>query len=166
MNWISQGKYNTRLEMKQEGFSENEIQAKEYYNAQVLQLLNERASYEDYLRIAQSEDLISKERWGFIAKNYQSDATEDLSYFNAPVHLVLGGQDINVDIEETERIYREKIPASLLSVSYFPKADHSMLSKKNAASPLRTYLTAVFFPRQLVEDQYLNDLNRFVKTQH
>ncbi|MFD5019899.1 alpha/beta hydrolase family protein [Paenibacillus sp. NPDC058367] len=165
VNWISQGKYNTRTEMKQDRFSEHEIKVKENYNAHVLQLLNERASYEDYLRIAQSEDLISKERWGFIAKNYQSDATEELSYFNAPVHLVLGGQDINVDIEETERIYREKIPANLLSVSYFPNADHSMLSKKNAASLLRTYLTAVFFPRQLVEDQYLDDLSRFVKTQ-
>lgn len=163
VNWISQGKYNTRLEMKQQGFSEYEIQAKEHDNAQVLQLLNERASYEDYLRIADSEDLISRERWTFITKNYQSDATEELSYFNAPVHLVLGGQDINVDIEETERIYREKIPASLLSVSYFPNADHSMLSKKNAASPLRAYLTAVFFPRLLLDDQYLNDLSRFVK---
>lgn len=165
VNWISQGKYNTRAEMKQGRFSEHEIKVKELYNAHILQLLNERASYEDYLRIAQSENLISKERWGFISKNYQSDATEELSYFNAPVHLVLGGQDINVDIEETERIYREKIPANLLSVSYFPNADHSMLSKKNAASPLRTYLTAVFFPRQLVDDQYLNDLTRFVKTQ-
>lgn len=164
VNWISQGKYNTRLEMKQQGFSEYEIQAKEHDNAQVLQLLNERASYEDYLRIADSEDLISRERWTFITKNYQSDATEELSYFNAPVHLVLGGQDINVDIEETERIYREKIPASLLSVSYFPNADHSMLSKKNAASPLRAYLTAVFFPRQLLDDQYLNNLTQFIKT--
>lgn len=79
--------------------------------------------------------------------------------------LEQSGQDINVDIEETERIYREKIPANLLSVSYFPNADHSMQSKKNAASPLRTYLTAVFFPRQLEDDQYLNDLSRFVKTQ-
>ncbi|WP_340003597.1 CocE/NonD family hydrolase [Paenibacillus sp. FSL K6-0276] len=165
VNWISQGKYNTRAVMKQEGLSEHEIKVNEHYNSQVLQLLNERASYEDYLHIAQSEDLIPRERWGFIAKNYQSDATEELSYFNAPVHLVLGGQDINVDIEETERIYREKIPASLLSVSYFPDADHSMLSKKNAASPLRTFLTAVLFPRQLVDNQYLNDLTQFIKKQ-
>jgi len=56
----------------------------------------------------------------------------------------------------------KKIPKNLLSVFYLPDADHSMLSKKNASSPLRTYLTAVFFPRHIVVEQYLDDLVHFV----
>ncbi|MDH6428336.1 alpha/beta hydrolase [Paenibacillus odorifer] len=162
IQWISQGQYNTRQEMILEGFSEQEIKKREDYNAQILLLLKEQASYEKYLRIAQSDDLISKEKWGFFAKNYQSDASGDLKNFTTPVHLVLGGQDINVDVEETERVYREKIPENLLSVFYIPDADHSMLSKKNALSPLRTYLTAVFFPRHIVVEPYLDDLVHFV----
>lgn len=78
IQWISQGQYNTRQEMILEGFSEKEIKKREDYNAQILLLLKEQASYESYLRIAQSDDLISKEKWGFFSKNYQSDASEDL----------------------------------------------------------------------------------------
>lgn len=162
INWISQGKYNTRKEMENEGYSQQEIIVKEDYNEQILQLLRKQSSYDVYLNFAQPDDLISKERWRFIAKNFQSDSSEELTNFYSPVHLVLGGQDINVDVEETERVYREKISSSLLSVSYFPDADHSMLSKENAASELRAYLTALFFPRKLVDDKYLIDLAQFV----
>ncbi|MRN52942.1 alpha/beta hydrolase family protein [Paenibacillus monticola] len=162
INWIAQGKYNTKAQMEQDGYSAQEIMEKETYNEQVLHLIQEQASYSTYLKFAQQNDLISKERWEFIAKNVQSDATEELAYFASPVHLVLGGQDINVDVLDTERVYRHKISSSLLSVSNLPNADHSMLKKALAKSELRTYLTAIFFPRKLFDDQYLNDLTQFV----
>lgn len=51
-----------------EGFSEQEIKKREDYNAQILLLLKEQASYESYLRIAQSDDLIPKENGVFSLK--------------------------------------------------------------------------------------------------
>ena len=76
---------------------------------------------------------------------------------------MLGGQDINVDVDNTDLIYRQSIQSNLLSVSFLPNADHSMLEKEMTASKLRTNLTAIFFPRNLFDDKYLNDLTQFVK---
>lgn len=70
INWLSQGKYFTRKQIEKDGFSEAEIQAQEAYNQQVLKLLEKHASYEEYLRIAQKSNLISRERWTFIGKNF------------------------------------------------------------------------------------------------
>lgn len=162
INWIAQGKFNTRKQMEIDGYSAQEIREEEQYNEQVLNILNEQSSYNNYLKLAPADDLISKDRWEFIVKNYASDATEELAYFRSPVHLVLGGQDINVDVMDTERIYRQQIPAHLLSVSFLPKANHSMLKKELAKSEIKTYLTALFFPKKLFDEQYLKDVTQFV----
>ncbi|MCL6602856.1 MAG: prolyl oligopeptidase family serine peptidase [Paenibacillus sp.] len=162
INWIAQGKFNTRKQMEMDGYSTQEIMEEEQYNEQVLNILNEQSSYNNYLKLAPADDLISKDRWDFIVKNYASDATKELAYFRSPVHLVLGGQDINVDVKDTERIYRQQIPSHLLSVSLLPNANHSMLKKELAKSEIKTYLTALFFPKKLFDDQYLKDVTEFV----
>ncbi|RUT48267.1 alpha/beta hydrolase [Paenibacillus anaericanus] len=162
INWISQGKYNTSKSLEREGYTKEEIEEVEQYDNQVLDLLKSQSSYEDYLLMADKDRLISEERWSFIKKNYQSDATEELKYINSPVHLVLGGQDINVDVNNTELMYRQNVQSDLLSVFILPDADHSMLKKDIATSTWRTYLTAIFFPRKLSDDKYLSDLTQFV----
>ncbi|WP_442601431.1 alpha/beta hydrolase family protein [Paenibacillus sp. KN14-4R] len=162
INWISQGKFNTRKQMEQEGLSTQEMIEKERYNEQILNLLKKRSSYEDYLQVAHTDDVISRERWGFITKNFESDATNELINFKSPVHLVLGGQDINVDVADTEQIYRQQIPTDLLSVTFLPEADHSMLKKEMVHSELRAFLTAILFPRKLVDEQYYKDLLHFL----
>ncbi len=106
--------------------------------------------------------MISKERWSFIRKNFLSDSTEELSHFHSPVLLVLAGKDINVDVKDTERVYHQKIPAELLSVIHLPEADHSMMDEKIARSKSLTFLTAVFAPRKLVNDEYLEILANYV----
>lgn len=152
VNWISQGQFNTRKELEREGVAPQEI----------LQLLKKQASYEEYLSIADPDDMISKERWSFIRKNFLADSTEELSHFHSPVLLVLAGKDINVDVKDTERVYRQKIPAELLSVIHLPEADHSMMDEKIARSKSLTFLTAVFAPRKLVNDEYLEILANYV----
>ena len=52
MNWLSQGQYYTRIEMKNDGCSEAEIQDKEAYDRQVRKLLERQASYEEDVQIA------------------------------------------------------------------------------------------------------------------
>ncbi|SDL50703.1 hypothetical protein SAMN05428961_105313 [Paenibacillus sp. OK060] len=138
INWITQGRYNTQQEMLQKGYTEEEITARQLYNDQVLQLIRNKATYDEYKLIANKDQLISKERWTFIVNNVESDATDGLVSFHSPVHLVLGGQDINVDVQETERVYRQMIPQSLLSVTKLPDADHSMLIIR--CCPLHWYI--------------------------
>lgn len=163
INWISQGKYNTNKSLEREGYSKEKIEKVEQYDHQVLELLKLQTSYDEYLKMADQDRLISKERWSFAQKNYQSDATKDLEYFNSPIHLVLGGQDINVDVHNTELVYRQNVQSDLLSISFLPNADHSMLKKEIASSKWYTNLTAIFFPRKLFDEKYLSDLTQFVQ---
>lgn len=162
INWITQGRYNTRQEMLQEGYTEEEITVKQIYNDQILQLIRNKATYDEYMHLADEEQLISKERWTFIVNNVESDATDGLASFYSPVHLVLGSQDINVDVQETERVYRQMIPQSLLSVTKLLDADHSMLPSSLVHSTFKTYVTALFAPRKLMDAHYLDDIVQFL----
>ncbi|WP_257031902.1 S9 family peptidase [Paenibacillus sp. E222] len=164
INWITQGRYNTRQEMLQEEYTREEITARQLYNDQVLQLIRNKATYDEYLHMANKEQLISKERWTFIVNNVESDATDGLASFHSPVHLVLGGRDINVDVQETERVYRQMIPQSLLSVTKLPDADHSMLPSSLVHSTFKTYATALFSPRKLMDAHYLDDIVQFLNS--
>ncbi|WP_046225363.1 alpha/beta hydrolase family protein [Paenibacillus dauci] len=164
INWIRQGRYNTRQEMLQSGASEQEIRHVEQQDQLVLQLLKRHASYADYLRITHPVDPISAERWTFIVRNYQSDASQELRNFHHPVHLILGTEDINVDVKETEHFYRHSIPNSLLSVTVLPGVDHSMVPSRLVHSSWQMMLTAIFFPRQVSSPAYLNDLEQFLST--
>ncbi|KAF6558624.1 alpha/beta hydrolase [Paenibacillus sp. EKM202P] len=165
VNWITQGQFNTRKELEQEGASPQQIKKRLDYDQKTLQLLKKHASYEEYLSMADPENIIPKERWSFIGKNFRSDSTKELSYFKSPVLLVLAGKDMNVDVKDTERVYRQKISPELLSVIHLPKVDHSMMNEQIAHSKSLTFLTAIFAPRQLVDDEYLKILADYV-SQH
>ncbi|MCG7407109.1 alpha/beta hydrolase [Paenibacillus sp. ACRRX] len=163
INWISQGQYNTRSEMLAEGKSEAEIQDKLAYNQQVRQLLEKHASYEEYVKIARENSLMSRDRWIFAGKNLLSDATDDLRNFNSPVLLMLGEDDINVDVKDTERVYRNVVKPELLRVAVFPDADHSMLAKQTANSNLRATLISLFAPRQITIPGYMDEIEQFLR---
>ncbi|WP_028545509.1 alpha/beta hydrolase family protein [Paenibacillus taiwanensis] len=162
INWISQGQYNTRSEMLAEGKSEAEIQDKLAYNRQVRQLLMKHASYEEYVKIARENSLMSRDRWIFAGKNLMADATDDLRNFNTPVLLILGEEDLQVDVKDTERVYRDIVKPDLLTVVVFPDADHSMLSKQTANSNLRATLISLFAPRQITIPGYMDAIEQFL----
>ncbi|MDR0268658.1 CocE/NonD family hydrolase [Paenibacillus sp.] len=163
INWLSQGEYNTRKEMEKDGASEAEIQEKLAYDRQVRKLLEKHASYEEYKNIARENSLMSKDRWNFVSKNFLSDATDDLHNFNSPVLLLLGGEDINVDMKDTERGYRNIVKPELLTVAVFPEADHSMLSKQTANSNLRALFISLFAPRQITIPGYMDEIEQFLQ---
>ncbi|WP_342476417.1 alpha/beta fold hydrolase [Paenibacillus sp. FSL H7-0350] len=163
INWLRQGAYHTRQQMLQEGKTETEIAAEKASNNEVRQLLAQRASYEDYLAAVKEDDPMTKERWTFVSKNYLSDAEQDLKQFRSPVLLLLGQQDIHVDWQETEQVYRKMIQPELLTVAVFPDAEHSMLSKKTADSSLRALMVSLFAPRQITVPGYMNQIEDFLK---
>ncbi|KMZ40868.1 MULTISPECIES: alpha/beta hydrolase [Bacillales] len=163
INWVSQGQYHTRKNMVIDGYSEAEIQDKEAYDQQVLTLLEKQAYYEEYVKIARETNLMAKDRWAFVSKNFLSDATDDLPNFNSPVLLILGGEDIHVDVKETERVYRDIVKPELLTVAVFPDADHSMLSKQTADSNMQAIIISLFAPRQITIPGYMDAIEQFLK---
>jgi len=162
INWITQGQYNSRKEMEKSGYTEAEIRDKERFDRQVLELLMGHASYDKYMEIARERNSMSRDRWTFVTKNFMSDATDDLRHFNSPVLLILGENDINVNVKETEKVYREIIKPELLTVAVFPDADHSMLSKETVDSNLRAILISLFAPRQITIPGYMDEIERFL----
>ncbi len=109
---------------------------------------------------------MSADRWRFVRTNYTSDAMSQLARIKVPVLLVLGAEDRNVDVAETERVYRARLSPNQLTVQTFADASHSI-----AKAPLdhhqgvRSFLVAVFAPRSLYAPGYLDSLRRFVETQ-
>jgi hypothetical protein len=69
-------------------------------------LLKAGASYAEYVSAAGPDNVMSKDRWNFVSKNYLAVATNDISNFNSPVLLLLGDHDIHVDVKETEEVYK------------------------------------------------------------
>ncbi|WP_409179139.1 alpha/beta hydrolase family protein [Brevibacillus fortis] len=163
INWIEQGLYNSRAEMKMKGYSEAEIQEKTAYDLKVNQLLKQHASYEDYLQIARKDRVMTKDRWIFAGKNFLSDATHDLPNFKTPVLLMLGAHDINVDYKNTEEGYRKMVKPELLTVKVFPDADHGAIHADIATSEVKSTLTFLFKPRQITVPAYHESIEQFLK---
>ncbi|UNK16020.1 alpha/beta hydrolase [Paenibacillus sp. N3/727] len=163
INWLSQGEYNTRMQMQHDGFTEANIEKAVAKGREVRKLLRKNASYDEYLKLVGEKDAMSKERWDFVGKNFLSDATDDLRLFRSPVLLLLGDKDINVDSKETEQVYRRIVPPELLTVTVFPDTEHRMMSTKTADSEFRALMISIFAPRQITVPEYLDEMEKFLK---
>lgn len=164
INWIDQGWYNTLAKMQKEGKTRKEQeQAKEEF-LWTLELLKKHASYQEYHGNEKADQSLSEERWSFILKNYQADATKDLEYFYSPVKLFLGGRDINVDSNNTKEVYEKVIPKNRLSVTMIPGTDHFMLREAYVDSEVLKIATAFFTPRQLAHPAYYAGIKEFLQS--
>ena len=167
INWLTQGEYNTRSQMSKEGRSSIEIEEQVKADNRIKDLLKAGATYDEYVIVADPEDVMSKDRWNFVSKNYLADATNDISNFNSPVLLMLGDHDINVDVKETEKAYKEQIsPSDLLYVKILKDTEHSMLSTATADSPARALLISLFAPRDITAKGYMEEITHFVHSNH
>lgn len=128
-------------------------------------------TYQDYLDwyallepdVAEFFSEASKDRWSFAERNNDLDARDTLSAMkDTPVLLLLGGQDDNVDVEDTERIYREILDGPCLDVIHYPDAEHNLLDHDGVALTL----TGIFEPRSIFADEMLSDVERFAARPH
>ena len=126
---------------------------------------------EQLARVESLDDLVvygeavglTDERWNFIRKNYRSDARADLETVDVPVLLILGGHDVNVDVADTESVYRELLDSpGQLVVKKYPEATHSLVEKNLEDSELMSTLVAVLAPRSLFAPGYLADQTAFL----
>ncbi|MEU0538956.1 CocE/NonD family hydrolase [Nocardia sp. NPDC005978] len=162
VNWLRQGEYNLLAELRHRGAGESDIAAALDRRAIGLRLLRENATYEQYLAAGYDPDPMSEARWNFVRANYLSDVTAVLPRLELPVLLVLGDDDLNVDVDETERTYRALLAPELLTVQRFPDASHSIAkaSYENDRD-WRATATALFAPRALYAPGYLDLLRDY-----
>jgi hypothetical protein len=105
----------------------------------------------------------SEDRWNFAERNNGLNARETLSaMLNTPVLLLLGGQDDNVDVDDTERVYREILGGPCLNVIRYPDADHNLLNHDDFV----LVVVGIFEPRSIFADGLLDDIERFAARRH
>ncbi|MFF5637089.1 alpha/beta hydrolase family protein [Streptomyces sp. NPDC012825] len=164
VNWLRQGRYNLLAELDRDGASDREKETALRRRDVVLDLLRRRASFAEYRATVGDAEGMTAARWAFIAKNHRSDATADLRAVpGTPMLLVLAGHDVNVDVAETEAVYREALPGTSLSIAHYPNATHSLVDHDVERSDWRLTATAIFAPRRLYTDHFLADQARFVE---
>ncbi|QIP82980.1 alpha/beta hydrolase [Streptomyces sp. Tu 2975] len=165
INWLRQGRYNLLAELRADGASAARTRAEIARSDTTRRLLERRATFEEYVRARGGDaDGMTAGRWGFISKNHTADATRDLRALRrVPVLLTLAGHDVNVDTADTERVYRKVLGAGgALRVTHHPDATHSLLKRSVEQSDLTLTLTALFAPRSLFADGFLDGQRQFL----
>ncbi|GGR54134.1 alpha/beta hydrolase family protein [Streptomyces roseolus] len=166
INWLRQGRYHLLAELRADGASASRTRAAIAKSDTTRRLLERHATFEEYLKTMGGDaDGMTADRWGFISENYTADAARDLRALrDVPVLLALAGHDVNVDVAETERVYREVLAAGdTLTAKRYPDATHSFLRQSVERSDVKTTLTALFSPRSLFADGFLDDQRQFLE---
>ncbi|MER6478411.1 alpha/beta hydrolase family protein [Streptomyces filamentosus] len=165
INWLRQGRYNLLAELRADGASAARTKAEIAKSDTTRRLLTRHATFEEYVTTMGGDpDGMTADRWNFISENYTADATQDLRALRGvPVMLTLADHDINVDTADTERVYRKVLDTGgALTVKRYPDATHSLLKQSIEQSGLKTTLTALFSPRSLFADGFLDGQHQFL----
>ncbi|OEJ28655.1 hydrolase [Streptomyces agglomeratus] len=164
VDWQQQGRYNLLAGLRRDGASQDDTHTALRRRETTLRLLRQGATFEQYRTAVGDTDGMTAERWRFIAKNYRSNASEDLRAMRGtPTLLVLAGHDINVDVADTEAAYRRILPPASLTVRHYADATHSLVDNAVENSEPRLTLTAVFAPRRLYAAGFLADQRNFLE---
>lgn len=125
-NWLEQGRYYAIQEANNEELDDTQLPnaLKEY--EQSITSLKKHPSYEEYLH-ENKGDAMSQERFEFVFRNFQADASLAYQKVAVPMLLIWGQEDLNVDAQH-EYIAHKKAPHPLIDVQLIPKASHGLLN--------------------------------------
>lgn len=164
INWLRQGRFNLLAELRAGGASRAKVQAAVARSETIRALLREGATFEQLKASGMDLDGMTPDRWRFVSRNHTSDATRELAAGHAPVLLLLGGHDLNVDVAETEATYRRLLTEpGELRVERYADATHGMVREVIEGSEWRLSLYAIFAPRSLFTARYLSDMRHFLE---
>lgn len=155
------------------GASKTEREVARTYNETNRELSSRGASYAEYLKFVGQKlpselehfdyfSPVTPERWEFIRLNTFSDATDDLSILSeTPVLLMLGEEDIHVDVVETEAVYRRVLRPDCLTVIRKDDTSHAMGKVRFEDSKVAAVMQALWQPRGLFADGVLDSIKDF-----
>ncbi|WP_434341072.1 alpha/beta hydrolase family protein [Motilimonas cestriensis] len=124
-NWIDQGRYYTRVKHQLLGSSKADTQvAIAQYNDEVR--FFKSALRSDY----RSNSDMSRQRFLFVIKNINSDASSAYTKINIPTLLLWGKDDLNVDAK-TEFAYWQQQPNPFVTTALLDDANHGLLDARH-----------------------------------
>ncbi|MCR6689126.1 alpha/beta fold hydrolase [Cellulomonas sp.] len=162
VDWRRQGRFHLLAGLADRGADAAQTAREVAESDRVLALLERVAPYDEYAR--STTDPMPADRWGFVLRNFRADATPELHAVaerGVPVHLMVGSHDRNVDVAETERVYRAAL-GDLLSVATFD-APHTLARPVVEDVAAVGVLTAVVRPRALLAPGVLDDYREWLR---
>jgi uncharacterized protein len=135
INWLQQGQYYMIKRLEAEGYRQDEIAEALAFSDKGNAFLLSDNSYEDYIafmKMAPSccREIMSERRWKFVKKNINSDARAGLETVQVPVLAIFGGEDRNVDIIDSVRVYEEALKVAGnedVTIRVYKGADHNLI---------------------------------------
>ena len=129
MDWQNQSWYLTKTRLLAEGKTSTEIDLGYEEHVESIARLKQSSGYEQYRKDNRgTPDLMSEARFGFVERNLLANASEDYENLRQPMLILLGEQDLNVDINETRdsltRIFRHR---NNIQINIIPNASHGLL---------------------------------------
>ncbi|MGO2522853.1 MAG: alpha/beta hydrolase family protein [Brevibacterium aurantiacum] len=165
INWLRQGRFNLESELEHEGADAPEIARAIKDSNRTRKLLDREAPYTDYIDSTTSRDPMTEDRWSFVQRNFRANAVRDLTASasrKTPVHLMVGTHDRNVDVTETEKVYRSTL-GSYLTVTHLEGA-HTLARPIMEENDLVGFTTGILWPRALLAPRAIADYRTFLKT--
>ncbi|TXK03522.1 alpha/beta hydrolase [Microbacterium mitrae] len=163
INWLRQGQFHLQAELDHAGADAKRRARAEAASANTHALLERGASYEEYLGETTETNPMTRERWGFVQRNFRADATNDLARAatrHIPWLLLAGEHDRNVDVHETAEVYLE-IFGGDVKVTWVD-AVHSMARPMVDDSEFIGFVTGVFWPRALLAHGVIDSYRGFL----
>lgn len=163
VNWLRQGQFNRESELDHDDAGPEERARAEATSANTAALLERGAPYDEYA--ATTTDPMSRDRWGFVERNFRADATEELrraSTRDIPWLLLAGEHDRNVDVIETANVYRDELRDRF--TVFRVDAVHSMARPSVDDSALLGLVTGVIWPRALLADGVIDAYRELLDT--
>ena len=136
VNWRQQSQYLTWQRLVREGLIEPEdeqaLNTIEVLEQQVYALI--KGDFETYQHHPihqhpfKGEPISDPQRFGFVQKNIDEDATANLAKFGKPILALFGDSDLNVDVEHSQQVYSELAKSGVnITTHEFANATHQLL---------------------------------------
>lgn len=135
INWIQQGHYMMSKRLKAEGYSQDAISEAIEASEKGNEYLGHEILYRDYVEYTKSsqpccQTVMSQDRWEFVRKNVNSDASKSLARITVPILAIFGEFDNNVDVEDSVQYFEELRSAGNnldVTIKTFRSANHSIM---------------------------------------
>lgn len=129
MNWMDQGWYLGEIRMKNQGRTIAEIESAYQKRPKEFAFLKTNPSYAEYQEKYGNDDApMTQDRFIFVKKNFLSDATDDYQGIRQPILILLGEEDLNVNVENTQNVLRKIFSnQSNMTMHMIPNATHGLL---------------------------------------
>lgn len=139
MNWMEQSWYLTKTRLELEGKTTADIALAYEAHQEEIEFYSRSPGYSEYLgRLSEGDTPMSQDRFQFVRLNFDADATQAFLTMRQPALILLGEDDLNVDVENTynglEPVFAERPNSEVVIIE---DATHGLLDSDgfNTQSP-------------------------------